>query len=127
MLLTASRLFYTNYLPDQNQDCEEWAHQYDPNSYIGHEALRQTQFAMSPYATGDAISGGWGMTNLALYGSSHVGIFGGIIDTTNISMILKLDLLKTDYFHKDAFPSFLYYNPYPSEKSVAIDVGNAVK
>ncbi len=120
----SARLFYTNYLPDQNQDSEEWAHQYDPNSYIGHEALRQNQFGISPYATGDAISGAWGMTNLALYGSSHVGIFGGIIDTTSVSMILKLDLLKTDYFHKEAFPSFLYYNPYPTDKSVLINVGN---
>jgi len=120
----SARLFYTNYLPDQYQDSEEWAHQYDPNSYIGHEALRQNQYAVSPYATGDAISGGWGLTNLTLYGSSHVGILGGIIDTTNISMILKLDLLKTDYFHKDAFPTFLYYNPYSFEKSVLINVGN---
>ncbi|MFA4922813.1 MAG: LamG-like jellyroll fold domain-containing protein [Ignavibacteriaceae bacterium] len=123
----SARLFYTNYLPNQNQDSEEWAQQYDPNSYIGHEALRQTQYGNSPYATGDAISGGWGMTNLALYGSSHVGILGGIIDTTNISMILKLDLLKTDYFHKNAFPSFLYYNPYSSEKSVVINVGNEAR
>ena len=121
----ASRLFYTDYLPNNNQDSEEWSHMYDPNSYIGHEALRQTQFAMSPYATGDAISGGWGMTNLALYGSSHVGILGGIIDTTNIPAILQLDLLKTDYFHSNAYPSFLYYNPYPSEKSVIINVGNS--
>ena len=122
----ATRLLYPNYLPDQNQDSEEWAHQYDPNSYIGHEALRQSQNGNSPYATGDAISGGWGMTNLALYGSSHVGILGGIIDTTNVQMILQLDLLKTDYFHKDAFPSYLYYNPYSSEKSVNIDVGSGM-
>ena len=119
----AARLLYPNYLPDQNQDSEEWAHQYDPYSYIGHEALRKSQDGQSPYATGDAISGDWGLTNLALYGSSHVGIFGGVIDTTNVSMILKLDLLKTDYFHNDAFPSFLYYNPYQTEKSVTIDVG----
>ncbi|MFZ2323023.1 MAG: LamG-like jellyroll fold domain-containing protein [Ignavibacteriaceae bacterium] len=120
----SARLFYTNYLPNQNQDSEEWSHQYDPNSYIGHEALRQTLYAVSPYATGDAISGGWGATNLALYGSSHVGILGGIIDTTNVPMILKLDLLKTDYFHKNSFPSFLYYNPYSSEQSVIINLGN---
>jgi hypothetical protein len=120
----SARLFYTAYLPNQNQDSEEWAHQYDPNSYIGHEAIRQTLYANSPYATGDAISGGWGATNLALYGSSHVGIFGAIIDTTNVPMILKLDLLKTDYFHKSAYPSFLYYNPYQLEKSVIINVGN---
>ncbi|MDO8548854.1 MAG: LamG-like jellyroll fold domain-containing protein, partial [Ignavibacteria bacterium] len=122
----AARLLYPNYLPDQNQDSEEWAHQYDPNSYIGHEALRQSQSGNSPYATGDAINGGWGMTNLALYGSSHVGILGGIIDTTNVQMILQLNLLNTDYFHKEAFPSYLYYNPYQSEKSVIINVGSGM-
>ena len=120
----AARLFYTNYLPDQNQDSEEWAHQYDPDAYIGHEALRQSQGGLSPYATGDAISGGWGLTNLALYGSSHVGIAGGIIDTTDVSMILRLDLLKTDYFHSNAYPSYLYYNPYTNSRQVTFDAGS---
>lgn len=119
----AARLFYTIYLPDQNQDSKEWAHQYDSGSVIGHEALRETQFAQSPYATGDAISGGWGMTNLALYGSSHVGILGGIIDTTNVEQILLLDLLKTDYFHKDSYPSYLIYNPYGEDKIVDVNFG----
>ena len=120
----AARLFYTTYLPDQNQDSEEWAHQYDPGSYIGHEALRQSQNGFSPYATGDAISGGWGLTNLALYGSSHIGIAGGIIDTTDVSMILRLDLLKTDYFHSNAYPSYLYYNPYNTDRQVTINTGS---
>ena len=120
----AARLFYTNYLPDQNQDSEEWSHQYDPNSYIGHEAMRETQYAQSPYATGDAVDGNWGMTNLALYGSSHVGILGGIIDTTNVEQILMLDLLKTDYFHKDAYPSYLIYNPYSEDKIVNVNFSN---
>jgi len=119
----ASRLFYTNYLPDHKQDSEEWSHQYDTNSYIGHEAIRQSNFAASPYATGDAISGGWGETNLALYGSSHVGIFGGIIDTTNVKGILKLDLLKTDFFRDDAYPTYLIYNPYDVEQTISLDVG----
>jgi hypothetical protein len=119
----AARLFYPNYLPDQNQDSEDWAHQYDPNSYIGHEAIRQTAMGQSPYATGDAISGGWGKTNLSLYSSSHVGIFGGIIDTTNVSMILKLDVRKTDYFQNNAYPTFLYFNPYSEAKTVEIEVG----
>lgn len=122
-LANASRLFYPNYLPDANQDSEDWAHANDPHSWIAHEALRRTWENASPFATGDAIRDGWGATNLALYGSSHVGIFGGIIDTTNIRMILKLDLLKTDFFHRTAFPSFLFYNPYPDPKSVAWNVG----
>lgn len=119
----AARLLYPNYLPDENQDSEEWSHQYDPHSTIAHEALRQSGAGVSPYATGDAISGGWGRTNLALYGSSHVGIFGGIIDTTDVEGILKLDLLKTDYFHPQAYPTYLFYNPYGVQKSVSLNVG----
>jgi hypothetical protein len=119
----AIRLFYPNYLPDDHQDSEEWGHQYDPHSYIAHEALRESRGIVSPFATGDAIVGGWGATNLALYGSSHVGILGGIIDTTNVPMILKLDVLKTDYFHDPAYQSYLYFNPYGETKSIELDVG----
>jgi Concanavalin A-like lectin/glucanases superfamily/Secretion system C-terminal sorting domain len=120
----AARLFYPNYLPDNYQDSEEWAHQYDPQSYIAHEALRKEVGSASPYATGDAIDGGWGKTNLTLYGSSHVGILGGIIDTTNIEKMLRLDLLKTDYFHDSEYPTYLYFNPYNQDKLVDIDAGN---
>jgi len=121
----ASRLFYTNYLPDDHQDSEEWAHQYDPNSYIAHESMREygLNTGISPFATGDAIHGGWSTTNLALYGASHVGIFGGVIDTTNVEMILQLDLLKTDYFGDEAYPTYLYYNPHESSKDVEIEWG----
>lgn len=123
-LANASRLFYPKFLPDNHQDSEQWAHQYDPNSYIAHEAIREEVGAISPYATGDAIDGNWGETNLALYGSSHAGILGSIIDTTNIEMILKLDVLKTDYFHVQSFSTYLYYNPYNENKIVEINVGS---
>ena len=62
-------------------------------------------------------------TDLGLYGSSHVGILGGIIKPTNVEGILQLDLLKTDYFHAKAYPTYLYYNPHTSTQSVDIDVG----
>ena len=122
----ASRLFYTNFLPDDHQDSEGWGHQFDPNSTIAHEAMHQfnpTNGTISPYATGDAIGGGWAPTNYALYGASHVGIFAGLIDTTNVSMILRLDLLKTDYVHSAAYPTYLYFNPYGSDTSIVLDVG----
>ncbi len=124
----ASRLFYTNYLPDANQDGESWAHQYDPNSYIAHEALREFALntGVSPFATGDFIRSGWGPSNYVLYGSSHVGMFGGIIDTTNIEGVLQLDLLKTDFFQDKALQSYLYYNPHEEAQNVAIDPAGTV-
>ncbi len=124
----AARLFYPKYLPSANQDPAswQWANQYDTNSYIAHEAMHQNQpnnGAISPYATGDAINGGWGATTLTLYSSSHAGILGAIIDTTNVPGILKLDVLKTDYFHDTAYPTYLYYNPYDSEKTIQLNLG----
>ncbi|MGC9093828.1 MAG: LamG-like jellyroll fold domain-containing protein [Bacteroidota bacterium] len=125
----ALRLFYPRYLPQDNQDQSSylWSMQYDTLSCIAHEAIHQfspQSFSVSPYASGDAVTGGWGKTNLTLYSSSHVGILGAIIDTTNVPGILKLDLLKTDYFHRAAYPSFLLYNPDSIAHDVNIDIGS---
>ena len=70
----ACRLFYSGYLSDLNQDNEAWANMYDQNSYMGYEGLRQSPNGF-PYATGDAMDGGWGETNLSLYSSLHMWEF----------------------------------------------------
>ncbi len=120
----AARLFYSNSLPANRQDSRTWSQQYDPHSSIAYEALRQNVNNVQPFATGDAIKGGWAATNLALYASSHVGIVGAIIDTTNVPMLLKLDVLKTDYFRRQSYPSFLYFNPHSQQHKVEIQLGN---
>ncbi|MFA6457482.1 MAG: LamG-like jellyroll fold domain-containing protein, partial [Bacteroidota bacterium] len=121
----ATRLFYSSSLPDANQDGEVWSKAYDPQSSIGYEALKQTENSVSPFATGDALKGGWAATNFALYGSSHVGYLAAVVDTTNVPMVLQLDLLKTDFGHAAAFPTYLYFNPYDSTVSVTVNVGNS--
>jgi|AntRauTorckE6833_2_1112554.scaffolds.fasta_scaffold04420_2 hypothetical protein len=121
----ASRLFYVDYLPTSKQDSDKWASEYDTSSVLGHEAMRESKFGLSPYATGDTIDGGRGATNLTLYSSSHVGIFGSIIDTTNVEGILKLDLLKTDFFRDEAYPTYLVYNPYDIQQTITLDVGES--
>jgi hypothetical protein len=67
------------------------------------------------------------VTDLGLYGSAHVGNLGGLIKPTNVEKILRLDLLKTDYFHGPAYPTFLYYNPYGTPKVVKADLGQEPK
>ncbi len=124
-MANSARLFYSKYLPDENQDGEEWSQQYDPNSYIAYEALRRYQDGKSPFATGDAVKGSWAPTNLSLYSSSPVGYLGGILDTSNISGVLKFDLLKTDFFHEEAYPSFLIYNPHNTSENIILDAGQS--
>ncbi|MEX0981522.1 MAG: LamG-like jellyroll fold domain-containing protein [Bacteroidales bacterium] len=122
-LANASRLFYSAYLPGENQDDKTWSSMYDPNSVIAYEALKETLNGEAPFATGDAVGGGWAASNLALYGSSHVGMLGGIIQTTNIEGVLQVDLLKSDFYHDTAYSTYLYYNPYATEQQVEIDPG----
>ena len=77
----------------------------------------------SPYATGDAKENGWAATNFGLYASVFTGLLGGIVETTNVERILRLDCRATDYFGAPAYPTYLYYNPYPESKTVQINPG----
>ncbi|MBC8319373.1 MAG: T9SS type A sorting domain-containing protein [Bacteroidetes bacterium] len=124
-MAVASRLFYPGFLPSDQQDSEVWSNENDPNKCIAHEALKEVLNGKSPFSTGDAIAGGWSPTNLALYGSSHVGYLGGIVDTTNVSAVLKLNLSLTD-FYAEKYSSFLMWNPYDTDTSVTIDIGSQV-
>ncbi|MBI2417604.1 MAG: T9SS type A sorting domain-containing protein [Ignavibacteriales bacterium] len=121
-LANASRLFYANYLPDDKQDGRAWSSVYDPQSYIAHEALRQESNGKTPFATGDAVQGGWAQTNFSLYSSSSVGYLAAMLDTTNVSGILRFDLLKTDFLKQESYPTYLYYNPYQVDKQVTMQL-----
>ncbi len=123
-MANSARIFYSNYLPAENQDNYEWAQKYDPNATIAYEAVRQFKDGKSPFATGDAATSGWAPTNQSLYSSSPVGYLGGMMEKTNVERILKFDLLKTDFFHGPAYPSFLLFNPYDEPKTVGFNVGN---
>ncbi|MEK5418573.1 MULTISPECIES: discoidin domain-containing protein [unclassified Paenibacillus] len=126
MLNAASnaRLFYGDQIGADQQD-SAWAG--DPNHAIPYEGLRYQKIGDSskaPFATGDPLTYNWPYnTNLGIYSGALSGVFGGIVKTTNVSQILQLDLLKTDFFHDPAYPSYLYYNPYTSGQTVNINVG----
>ncbi|MBK9256791.1 MAG: T9SS type A sorting domain-containing protein [Saprospiraceae bacterium] len=123
-LSNASRLFYPGFLPSFLQDGATWSQAHDPNALIAHEAMREKFQNLSPYATGDAVGGGWGNTNLAIYGSSSVGYLGAIVSKTNVDRILRLDLNETDFYSDGAYPSYLYYNPFDTPRMVTLNVGD---
>ncbi len=125
-LANANRLFYPGFLPDFLQDASDWSSDYDPNRVVGYEALRETWQGMSPFSTGDAVGGGWAATNLALYGTSSIGYLGGLLENTNDDKILKIDLLKTDFFGDEAYPTYLLFNPYSESKIIELNVGDDV-
>ena len=82
---------------------------------------------ISPLAQGDGPLWAEGMpqeTMFSLYGSGHVGFYGGVISTTNVEQILQVDCRATDMFKKYfAYPTLLYFNPFKISKSVEINLG----
>ncbi|XID92763.1 hypothetical protein ACF3MZ_30655 [Paenibacillaceae bacterium WGS1546] len=111
-----SRLFYADALPPDHQSGAGWTG--DPERVIPYEGLRKELKGVTPYASGDPTVYAWGNTDFSLYSGSYVGFLGGLIEKTDVEGILKIDCLKTDYFHDRAYPTFLYYNPYDSGKRV---------
>ncbi len=123
-LANANRLFFSNFLPANLQDGAAWSSANDPDRAVGYEALRQVYQGLSPFATGDAVNGGWAATNLAVYGTSSIGYLGALAEKTGVDKILKINVLATDFYREDAFPTYLFYNSYATPKTIQFDVGN---
>lgn len=123
-LSNATRLMYPGFLPSSLQDASAWSNTYDPDRVIGYEALREKWQGNSPFSTGDAVQGGWAATNLALYGTSSIGYLGAMVEKTNVDKILRIDLLKTDFFNDPAYPTWLLFNPYQTSKTVEFAAGS---
>ena len=124
-LTNATRLFFPGFLPSSLQDASAWSAANDPGQVMGYEAMRQVWQGASPFSTGDAVNGGWAATNLALYGTSSIGYLGALVEKTDVDRILKIDLLKTDFFRGEAYPSYLFYNSYNIPRTVQFQAGDA--
>jgi hypothetical protein len=120
-LANSARLFYPKYLGEDNQIQPEYRGAY--RDALAYEGLRKKWGIAAPYGVGDARRFGWASTDFALYGSAYVGMLGGIVGRTSDPSVLEIDLLKTDFLHAKAYPTFLYYNPHDQPRTVQIDVG----
>ncbi len=88
------------------------------------ELYINSQLPISPYASGDPTYLAWGQTDLGLYGSSFVGVLGGLVEPTNVEGILRIDCRATEAFAGPSLPTYLFYNPHAEEKEVRFPVGD---
>jgi len=123
----AAKFFYPQYMPNEHQSLPGYAGV--TKGVIAYEGIiRNSSYPeyaklKGPVAQGDGPKWVEGknppISQFSVYGSAHVGIFGGIIRSTEVPGILQLDLLATDFYHDKAYPSYLYYNPYTQEKTIS--------
>ena len=114
-----ANLYYPDGLPANMQNNYALAEEDDFN-YIAYEGVRN-KGETQPYGTGDAPD------YFGIYSSTPVGLFSSIVKKTNVPEILQIDLLKTDFSHSEAYPTYLYYNPLAESKSVIIEIGRVKK
>ncbi|MBI9066767.1 MAG: hypothetical protein JEZ09_05700 [Salinivirgaceae bacterium] len=122
----ATRLFYPYEIPDKNQSVPELKD--ITRNIIAYEGIRKVDVygderlkGVSPVALGDGPH--WVVNQprhsmFSIYGSAHVGIFGAIVSTTNVEQVLRLNCLATDFYGSEAYPTYLYYNPYDEVKNI---------
>ncbi|WP_058303010.1 S-layer homology domain-containing protein [Gorillibacterium timonense] len=114
-----SNLFFPDGLPTSMQTNAEWYEKTGITS-IAYEGVRN-KGKTQPYATGD-FPGYYG-----IYSTAPIGMLAAITEKTNVDGILRFDLLKTDFLHENAYPTYLYYNPFETAQTVDISVGTEPK
>lgn len=126
----AARFCYPYDMPDSLQAIPQ--HKAVTKNVIAYEGVIKEsiypQFkGITPFAQGDGPLWHEGMpqqTMFSVYGSGHVGFFGGTIQATNVPEILQIDCGATDFYKKrGAYPTYLFYNPYLEEKTVSFNAG----
>ncbi len=113
-----SEMFFADGLPAELQDDHAYTAQTGL-TYLIYEGVRNLG-KTTPYATGDAKGFAPGVegTNFSFYSSGPIGLFSSIIGRTNVPEILMFDLLRTDFEHDPAYPTYLLYNPLTEVREV---------
>jgi hypothetical protein len=121
----SARFFYPDQLPPEKQTDWSWASKY--TCAIPYEGLMEKNNSTGepgPFASGDPSNHGWGPMNLGIYSGALSGVFGALIQPTNVKGVLALDVNKTDFFAKPSFPTTLLYNPLLTPVKVNLSVGD---
>lgn len=125
----AARFCYPYEMPDSLQAIPQ--HKTVTKDVIAYEGVIKESIypefkGITPFAQGDGPLWYPNMppqTMFSVYGSGHVGFFGGTIKSTNVPEILQINCTIADFFaSQKSYETYLYFNPYDTNQNVIIDL-----
>jgi hypothetical protein len=133
-VVNASRLFY----PDQVDETHQWLPELKDltQGIIGYEGIRKVDDynkevlkGISPVSIGDGpkwTTGQPAESMFSLYSTSIAGVFGAIVNKTEVEGILALNCNATDFYADNKYPVYLYFNPCTETKTVTYSSDGSV-
>jgi hypothetical protein len=127
----AARFCYPYEMPDSLQAIPQFKR--ITKNVIAYEGVIKESIypefkGITPFAQGDGPLWFPNMppqTMFSVYGSGHVGFFGGIISSTNVPEILQINCTNADFFSSQkSYDTYLYFNPYDTNQQVNINLGD---
>lgn len=102
------RWFYPEYLPRENQS------RPDLTQWVPYERLSREAHGKMPYAEGDFAG------HRSVYGGAYAMWLDKMIQPQGDPWLLRWDLTRTNFLDRDLPPTFLYYNPFSTPKTITI-------
>ncbi|MFA5421175.1 MAG: hypothetical protein WC344_00060 [Bacilli bacterium] len=118
-----ARYFFPQSLALSHQSMNDYL-PFDYRGALAYEGFRNNYDSVDGYAMGDATVMFSQPCDLSVYSSAFIGGMGALVDQTDVDGILKVDLNATDSFGDNLYPTYLFYNPFDSDKVVTLDVGD---
>jgi hypothetical protein len=109
------RWFYPEYLPRENQS------RPDLPPSIPYERLSREAHGKTPYAEGDFAG------HRSVYGGAYAMWLDKMVKPQGNPWLLRWDLTRTNFLDRDVPPTFLYYNPFSTARSIPVEATGQVR
>ncbi|MGA9060730.1 MAG: hypothetical protein WB341_03590, partial [Terracidiphilus sp.] len=109
------RWFYPEYLPRENQS------RPDLTPSVPYERLNREAHGKTPYAEGDFAG------HRSVYGGAYVMWLDKMVKPLGHPWLLQWDLTRTNFLDRGVPPTFLYYNPFSTAKSITVEAAGQVR
>jgi hypothetical protein len=125
-LANNSRYFFPDEWDENHQSYSKYRNTTE--SVLPYEGMKKDYQGKKMYVAGDpsALRELWNLgpnaTDLSLYSAAFVGVLGAIVSETNVPYILQLDVIATDFYKSNSYPTYLYYNPFATTQEVNIEL-----